>query len=217
MGRFRLDYVASQVRLRVSFPVNPLQWPGRIPFPDRFEIFGREWHLCQWEQDSERACLHLGVSRILPTGEIVPGSDARLQRWQPESVDMAWSGLEDALTRSLAQGSSEPIERLRHSDLVPLGRAIFELAVSLLSRPLPPCEVIEAQLRGVDCLEAEVSSKYGRVPRRILPPRAQASLFAIQPYPELVELLNQVFDSLPERLSAATNPDLGSAKLLRSN
>ena len=130
---------------------------------------------------------------------------------------MAWSGLEDALTRSLAQGSSEPIERLRHSDLVPLGRAIFELAVSLLSRPLPPCEVIEAQLRGVDCLEAEVSSKYGRVPRRILPPRAQASLFAIQPYPELVELLNQVFDSLPERLSAATNPDLGSAKLLRSN
>jgi hypothetical protein len=206
MGRFRLDYVASQVRLRVSFPVNPLKSPSRISFPDRFEIFGREWHLSQWEQDSERACLHLGVSRVLPTGEIVPGSDARLRRWQPESVDMAWSDLEDALTSSLSQGSSEAIERLRHSDLIPLGRAIFELAVSLMSRPLPPCELIETQLRGVDCLEAEVSSKYGRVPGRILPPSAQVSLFTIQPYPELVELLNQVFDSLPERLSAATSP-----------
>jgi hypothetical protein len=207
MGRFRLDYVAGHVRLRVSFPVNPLKRLGRIPFPDCFEIFGREWHLCQWEQDSERACLHLEVSRILPTGEIVPSTDARLQRWQPESVEMSWSELEEALRISLAQGSSEPIERLRHSDLSPLGRAIFELAVSLMSQPLPPCEVIEAQLRGVDCLQAEVSSKYGRVPRRILPSRAQASLFTIQPYPELVELLNQLFDSLPERLSAATSPD----------
>jgi hypothetical protein len=150
MGRFRLDYVASQVRLRVSFPVNPLKWPGRIPVPDRFEIFGREWHLSQWEQDSERACLHLGVSRILPTGEIVPGSDARLRRWQPESVDIAWSDLEDALTSSVARGISEPIERLRHSDLIPLGRAIFELALSLMSLPLPPRDVIETQVRGVD-------------------------------------------------------------------
>jgi len=192
--------------------MNRLSWPGRIPFPDRFEIFGREWHLFQWEQDSERACLHMVVSRVLPLTEIGPGTDARLRRWQSESVDMAWSDLDDALTSSLAKGSSEPIERIRHSDLIPLGRAIFELVVSLMSQPLPPCEVIETQLRGVDCLNAQVSSKYGRVPRRIIPPTAQESLFTIRPHPDLLELLNQVFDSLPERLSLATGPDLRPGK-----
>ena len=213
MGRFRLDYVPSHVRLRVSFPVNHLSWPSRIPFPDTLEIFGREWHLSQWEQDSERVCLHMVVSRVLPLTEIVPDRDARLQRWQSESVDIAWSDLEDALTSSLAEGSSEPIERLRNSDLIQLGRAIFELVGSLMRRPLPPCEVIETQLRGVDCLNAQVSSKYGRVPRRIFPPRAQTGLFTIRPYPELVELLNQVFDSLPERLCGATSPDLRPGKV----
>jgi hypothetical protein len=207
MGRFRLDYVANQVRLRVSFPVNRLGWPSRIPFTDRFEIFGREWHLSQWEQDSERACLDMVASRVLQLTEIEPGKDARLRRWQPESVDIAWFALDEALTRSLAEGSSEPIERLRHPDLIPLGRAIFELVVSLMQEPLPPCELIETQLRGVDCLNAQVSSNYGRVRRRIFPPRAQESLFTIRPYPELLELLNQVFDSLPERLCAATSRD----------
>jgi hypothetical protein len=206
MGRLRLDHEASQVRLRVSFSVNRLGWPGRIPFPDSFEIFGREWHLSQWEQDSERTCLHLAISRVLPMSELVPGSDARLRRWQPASVDMAWSDLEDALTRSLVQGRGEPIERLRESDLIPLGRAIFELAVSLMSRPLPTCEVIETQLRGIDCLEAQVSSKYGRVPWRILPAKAQTSFFKIRSDAELLGLLNQVFDSLPERLSTVTSP-----------
>jgi hypothetical protein len=90
--------------------------------------------------------------------------------------------------------------------LIALGRAIFEFAVSLMSRRLPPCEVIETQLRGIHCLEVEVSSKYGRVPGTILPPKLQASFFKIQSYAELVELLNQVFDSLPERLSAVASP-----------
>jgi hypothetical protein len=213
LGRLRLDYVADQMRLRVPSPVTRLNWSGRIPFADTFEIFGRQWRLSRWEQDGERAWLHLVVSRFLPTTETVPAGDVRLLRWQPACVDMAWSALEDALTSSIVQGRSEPIERLRGADLIPLGRAIFELAGSLLSRRLQPCEVIENQLRDIRCLEAQVSSKYGRVPWRILPPKVQASFFKIRSYPELLEPLNQVFDSLPEVLSAATSRGLRPGKI----
>jgi hypothetical protein len=123
------------------------------------------------------------------------------------SVDLAWSALENALASSIAQESSEPIEGFRHSDLIPLGRAIFELVASFMRRRLPPREVIEAQLKDIRCLGAGVSSKYGRVPWRILPAKVHARFFKIRSYPELVELLNQVFDSLPVRLSEATGPD----------
>jgi hypothetical protein len=177
MGRLRLDYEKGDARLRVPCPETPLSWSGRIPFPETFEIFGRVTE------------------------------DARFERWKPASVEMAWSALEDALASSIVQGSSEPIERLRDSDLIPLGRAIFELARSLKSRRIEPCEVIENQLRDIRSLEAQVSLKYGRVPWRILPPDVQASFFKIRSDRELVELLNEVFDSLPEQLSAATAAD----------
>ena len=203
MGLLRLDYVADQVKLRVPCPETRLSWSGDIPFPDTFEIFGREWRLSHREQDGERTWLHLVVSRVLT--ETVPAGDARWWRLRPASVDMVWSALHDALASSIGQGRSEPIERLRHSDLIPLGRAIFELATSLMSRQ--PCEVIETQFRGIRCLEAQVSSKYGRVPWRILPPKVHSSFLKIRSSPELLELLNQVFDSLPERLSAATTRD----------
>ena len=202
MGRLRLDYEKGDARLRVPCPETPLSWSGRIPFPETFEIFGREWRLSRWELDGKRAWLHLAVSRVLSMTE-----DARFERWKPASVEMAWSALEDALASSIVQGSSEPIERLRDSDLIPLGRAIFELARSLKSRRLEPCEVIENQLRDIRSLEAQVSLKYGRVPWRILPPDVQASFFKIRSDRELVELLNEVFDSLPEQLSAATAAD----------
>jgi hypothetical protein len=205
MGRLRLDYVADHVRLRVPWPRAQLSWSGGTAFPDTFEIFGREWRLSHREQDAKRTWLHLVVSRVLT--ETVPPGDARWWRLRPVSVDLAWSALENALTSSIVQGSSEPIERFRHSDLIPLGCAIFELAKSLMRRRLPPCEVIEAQLRGIRYLEAQVSSKYGRVPWRILPAKVHASFLKIRSHPELVELVNQVFDSLPERFSEATSPD----------
>ena len=204
-GRLRLDYVADRPKLRVPCPATRLSWAGDIPYPHTFEIFGREWRLSHRERDAERTWLHFVVSRVLT--ETVPAGDARWWRLRPVSVDLAWSALENALTSSIAQQSSKPIERLRHSDLIPLGCAIFELVASLMRRRLPPCEVIETQLRGIRCLEAEVSSKYGRVPWRILPAKVHASLFKIRSYPELLELLNQVFDSLPERLSEATGLD----------
>jgi hypothetical protein len=205
VGRLRIEYSGGHARLRVPWLETRLNWSGGIPFPGTFEIFGREWHLSQWEQDAEHAWLHLMVSGVLPMTEIVPAGDARWWRLRPVSVDLAWSALENALTSSIVQRSREPIERLRHSDLIPLGRAIFGLAASLRSRRLQPYEAIETQLRGIGFLEAQVSPKYGRVPWRILPERVRESFFKIRSYPELVELLNQVFDSLPERLSAAAS------------
>ena len=205
VGRLRIDYSGGQVRLRVPWPETGLNWSDSIPFPDTFQIFGREWHLSRWEQDAERTWLDLVSSRVLPMTDMVPAGDARWWRLRPVSVDLAWSALENALTSSIVQGSSEPIEQFRHSDLIPLGRAISGLAASLMRRRLQPQEAIETQLRGIRCLEAQVSSKYGRVPWRILPARVRASFFRFRSYPELLELLNQVFDSLPERFCAATS------------
>jgi hypothetical protein len=205
VGRPRLEYLTNHVKLRVPCSETWLSGHGDISFPPTFKIFGREWRLSHWEQDAERIWLHLVLSHVLT--DTVPAGDARWWRLRPVSADLVWSGLENALASSIVQGSSEPIERFRHSDLIPLGCAIFELATSLIRRRLPPCEVIETKLRGIRCLEAQVSSKYGRVPWRILPEKVHASLFKIRSHPELVELLNQVFDSLPQRLSDATRPD----------
>ena len=205
VGHLRIDYSEGHVRLRVPGPETRLSWSGSIPLPDTFEIFGREWHLSQWEQDAECTWLDLIFSRILPMTEMVPAGDARWWRLRPASVDLAWSALENALTSSLVQGSSEPVERLRHPDLIPLGRAISGLAASLMSRSPQPYLAIEAQLWSIRYLEAQVSSEYGRVPWSILPTRLRASLFKFRSHPELLELLNQVFASLPERLCAATS------------
>jgi hypothetical protein len=104
MGRLRLDYEADHVRLLVPCPETRVSWPGNIRLPGTLEIFGREWQQSHWEQDAERTWLHLVVSRVLPTTEIVPAEDARLRRLRPVSVDLAWSALENALTSSIIRG-----------------------------------------------------------------------------------------------------------------
>jgi hypothetical protein len=205
VGRLRIGYSGGLMRLRVPWPETGWNWSDSIPFPGTFEIFGREWHLSRWKQDAERTWLDLVSSRVLPMTEMVPAGDVRWRRLRPASVDLAWSALENALTSSIVQGSSEPIEQLRHPDLIPLGRAISGLAASLMRRRLQPKEAIETHFRSIRSLEAQISSKYGRVPWRILPARARDSFVRFRSYPELLELLNQVFDSLPERFCAATS------------
>jgi hypothetical protein len=215
MGRLRLDYAADHLRLRVPWPETRLNWSGAVHFPDTFEIFGRKWHLSRWEQEADRTWLDLVFSCALPSSEIVPAGDAK-RRSPPASVDLAWSALENALTRSIVQRSCKPIEQLRDSELIPLGRAISGLAASLMSRSPQPYLAIEAQLWSIRYLEAQVSSEYGRVPWSILPARLRASLFKFRSHPELLGLLNQVFASLPERLCAATSqsapPDKASGR-----
>lgn len=199
-GRLRIDYSADHAKLVIPWPDTQLCWPGAVRFRDPFEIFGREWQASSWETDGKDTWLHLVFSRALPTGEIQPAEDAGLPRSHPASVDMAWAALEDALATAVLQKSGEPIEQLRRSDFVPLGRSIFRLT-ELEKNGQVNREAIETQLRAIRYLQGEVSLAYGRVPWRILPAPVQSILLKRCPDPALLELLNQVFDGLPEALS----------------
>ena len=199
MGRLRIDYSADHARLRVPWPEPRLHWSGDVHFGDTFAIFGREWHASRWEKDAERSWLHLVFSRALPIAEIVPAEDPEFRRSRPAFVDMAWTALENALLSSIVEKSREPIERLRHSDLIPVGHGVFGLTESVTSHRLQKREQIETQLRAIRYLEAQVSSEYGRVPWRILPTPVRAYFMRNRSYP----ILNEVFDALPEELGKA--------------
>ncbi len=205
VGRLRIDYSKEHARLRVPWPETRLYWSGGDGFRKTFKIFGREWHISKWEVDAERTWLHLVFSRVLPMSEIVPAADTGLWRLRPASVDMAWAALEGALTSSLVQKSSQPIELLRHSDLIPLGHSLAGLAESVMSRGPQTYEAIETQLTGLRDLESPIVSTYGRVPWRILPQPVRAILLRVRGYPVLLGLLDEVFEGLPEALSQATD------------
>jgi hypothetical protein len=200
VGRLRLDYSADHLTLRAPWPEARAQWFGSVHFPGSFEIFGREWRVLQWEKDDERDWLRLVFSRVVPAAEGVPDADAGL-RSHPASVDMAWTAVGNALASAIAQRSGEPIERLRHTDLIPLGRAIFGLAASLLRRGPEPHVTIESQAAAIRYWASQLSPVYGRVPWRILPAAARTALFRRR-YPRLMEQLSQVFDSVPEAFTA---------------
>ena len=202
-GRLRIDYSADHAKLKVPWPETQLCWPGSVHFRGPFELFGREWQASSWETDGQRSWLHLVFSRTLPVEEIQAEAGTGFSRSHLASVDMAWAALESALASSLFQKSREPIEQLRRSDLIPLGRAIFGLAESMKNRRMPKRETIETHLKAIRYLQADVSLVYGRVPWRILPALVQATLLKRRPDPALVELLDQVFDELPEALSTA--------------
>ena len=204
-GRLRIDYSADHAKLTVPWPETQLCWPGGVHFRGPFELFGREWHASSWETDAQRTWLHLVFSRALPMAEIQPGAETCFRRSHPAYVDMAWAALENALATSLAQKSCEPVEQLRRSDLIPLGRAVFRLAESMKNRRPPKRETLETHLKAIRYLQAEVSLLYGRVPWRILPAPVQGTLLKRRPDPALLELLNQVFDELPEALREATH------------
>jgi hypothetical protein len=202
-GRLRIDLSADHAKLLVPWPDPQLHWPGTVHFRDPFEIFGREWHPASWEMDGEHTWLHLVFSRTLPLVEIQP-DDMGFRRSHLASVDMAWAALERALATSLCENGSEPIEQLRRTNFIPVGRAIFELTkLAKSDRPLKR-EGIETQLRAVRYLQSEVSIEYGRVPWRILPVRTQTIFLKKRPDAALIHLLNQVFDGLPEALRETT-------------
>jgi hypothetical protein len=201
--RLRIDHSADHAKLVVPWPECQLQWPGAVHFRDPFEIFGREWHESSLEMDGERAWLHLVFSRALPIAEI-QSEDRGFRRSHLASVDMAWAALEKALAASLSQKGCEPIEQLRRTDFIPVGRAILELTKLARNGRLVKREAIETQLRAIRYLQSEVSIEYGRVPWRILPVPAQTIFLKKRSDAALLQLLNQVFDGLPETLSGTT-------------
>jgi len=204
IGRLRIDYSGDHAGLRVPWPVNRLRWSGGGYSRDIFNLFGREWRVSKWELDADRTWLNLVFSRVLPISEIFP-ADMKSWRLRPSSVDMAWTALESALTSSLVQGSGEPIEQLRHADLIPLGRAIAGLTELVTGWRSPTYEAIETQLRALRYLECPVVSSYGRVPWRILPGPLTATFFMVRRHPVLLALLNDVFEGLPETLNQVTH------------
>jgi hypothetical protein len=117
---------------------------------------------------------------------------------------MAWGALQTALSTALSQKNSEPIERLRRADFIPLGRAILELTKLATSGRLKH-EAIETQLGAIRYFQAEIAIEYGRVPWRILPVPAQTIFLKKRSDPALLQLLNQVFDGFPEAPSETTS------------
>jgi hypothetical protein len=176
VGPLRIDYSQEHTSLRVPWPETGSRWSGGDCFRRTFKVFGREWHVYKWEVDTERTWLHLELSRVMPISEVVPAADARCWRLPPASVDMAWTALERALISSLVQKNSGPIEQLRQSNLIPIGRAIVGLTESVMSRRPPTHKVLETHLRTLRYLVGPILSEYGRVPWKILPRRVRASL-----------------------------------------
>ncbi len=193
MGWLRIDFSADHARIRAPWPETCRRWSGEVNFPQKFEIFGREWRIGEWEQDADRAWVNLVFSRPLPAAEAVPAEPAKLRRLPPASVDMAWAALEIALAASVAGNSLEPIEQLRNAELVPLGRALFGLVETVMSRRLRQRDRLETHIRAVRYLEAQVAPSYGLVPWRILPEAARKALLQQNIYSVFSELLEEVF------------------------
>jgi hypothetical protein len=209
-GRLAIDYSHDHVRLDVPWPDTQLQWPGGFEFETPFEIFGREWRVSSWETDGERTWLHLVFSRALAVPEIPTAAEPEPARSRSAAVDMAWAAFEGALAASVLEKNREPVEQLRRTEFIPLGRAIFEMAESVKNRRRPGREALEMQLRAIRFLQAEVSLTYGRVPWRILPTPVRAAFLKWHPDPALLELLNEVFDALPEILTGVKDEASGA-------
>ena len=206
MGRLQINYSEDHARLRIPWPELRPEWPGAVSFGNTFELFGRKWRVAQWEQTAQQTALDLEFAGVLPIETIVPAAEARLRRSRPAFVDMAWTAMENALAAAFAGHSREPIEQLRHSELIPLGRAMFSLTETALNRRLRKREMLETRLRAVRYLEAELASPYGAVPWRILPAQVRKILLSSSLYPALAELLHQVFEGLPETHAEAAGP-----------
>jgi hypothetical protein len=184
----------------VPWPETHLRWRGNGYFTDSFRIFGREWRVSRLEADAEHTWLDLECSRILPVSEIVPVVDPVSRCLRPASVDMAWAAMENALKSSVAQKSSEPMENMRHPELIPVGHAILQLTESVVGRRQKNPEVIEMQLIGLRTLQSPIVNEYGRIPWRILPGPVHTALLKYPSGPHLLALLNEVVEGLPEAL-----------------
>jgi hypothetical protein len=200
VGRLRINHSSGLTSLRIPWLENRLRWSGDEHFADLFQIFGREWRISNWEVDAERTWLNLVFSRALSISEIDVAVQQRSWRLRPATIDIAWAALESALMNSLAQKSGGPIESLRHSDLIPIGRAMLGLAESVAGRFPKEQQLIETQLKALRYLENPVNSSYGRIPWRIVPINVRATLLGLRRDPVIAGLLCEVFDGLPKTI-----------------
>lgn len=198
-GHLRMDHSGSYATLRVPWPSKLLHWSGGCDFIHWFRTFGREWRVAKFEMAGEHTWLHLELFRVLPVSELIPGAERSPWKLRPVWVDMAWTALGVAVASSLIDKWSEPVEQMRHRDLIPLGHAVVQFERCLMTRQVQTREAIK-YLRALACSLSPVLPVYGRVPWRILSGKARAGLLKMRRYPALVELLNEVVEGLPEKL-----------------
>ena len=195
----RMEHSGGFAQLCVPWPENRLRWEEHRSPVAGIRIFGREWCASKWEVNAERTWLHLRMSRALSIAEIVPGSAGGPWRLPPASVDMGWAALASALLESLRRRDSYPIEELRDSDLIPLGRAVARLIEAVMSRQRRGEGRLEVYLASIRYAEGNVSS-YGRVPWKILPEPVRQALLRMARDPLLFGLVNDAFDGCPKAL-----------------
>jgi hypothetical protein len=196
-GRLEIDYSADHAHLRIPWPEAQTTWAGPVGLAQSIEIFGREWKISRWERDAEQTWVDLVFVRTMPVSKIAPVAELGLRRSRPVSVDIAWAALENALAAAAAQKSLEPVERLRHSELVPAGRALFALMEAVTNHRFRKREAIETRLRSISYQQAEVVPSYGRVPWRILPSPVRTRLLSTRMDTGLANLLADVFEGFP--------------------
>jgi hypothetical protein len=197
-----MDDWDGHLRVRIQWYEARLNWSATVSFGTTLELFGRQWHIAQLEQDAE----HLGnlvFNRVLPMREravsVLPG----LRRARPAAIDLAWAGLENALAAASAARSRESIEQPRHTELIPLGRAIYGLLESSGNRRLRTPQEIANRTRAVAFHAAELEPTLGRVPWRILPEQVRGVLLRPGLYSRASADLQRIFDGLPATQSAA--------------
>lgn len=199
-GRVRIDYTGDHARIPIPWPEARYRWTGLAHFGPVVNIFGREWHMGQWEQDADHTWVHLVFSRCLSPGEM--GIEARPRRAQPASVDLAWAALADALSSCLRERQPDALESLRHEEMIPLARSILALLEAARDAKLRKPATIEARLRAVGFFATAVKASYGPVRWRVLPEGIRKILLAPPLYPALSECLHEVFEGLPDVLRA---------------
>ncbi len=191
-GRLQIDFSGEQVRLSVPWLERRAFWSGCAHLPV-LQLFGREWHAIEWDQDADHTWLQLASTAPLPLDRIAPDADTGVRRCRPAFVDMGWTALENALSAA----SADSIERLRHEELIPLGRALIALTqVSLSRRDFTP-ENVEARLLAVAFNASALEPVYGKVPWQVLPPRLRNRLLDSRVHPFYEDRLRAVFDEVP--------------------
>lgn len=189
-GRLRIDHSSDHGRLRLPWPESRLHWSGAVSLPSGLEFFGRTWRMSRWELAGDFVSVELVSTGPLP---LTAG-----KRCRPASVDIAWTSLQNAFERSVTEKNEEAIEKLRHDELIPLGRALYALAECLRNRRLRTSEHITAKLSAVSYHAIALRTAYGPVPCRVLPPSVRDALLDRHIYPAISQTLREVFEGLPD-------------------
>jgi len=197
-GACRINYCRDHAEIRAPWPQDRLRWSGVTHCRGTFKIFGREWRPARWVVDSERTWIDLVFSRVLPISEMAPSENREAWRLRPASVDMGWAALEKAVLISIAQQSLDAVERLRQTELIPLGRAMVGLAEAISRGRSNIHGIIETHLKALRYMESPVLSSYGRVPWRILPAPVREAFLRVPLDAAQRELLNEVIEGVPE-------------------